>query len=57
MSAWKEMMETRIPPQATWMNPSTKTARIPFDALPRRKRKRQATSAHDCRNLAVEHLS
>ena len=33
------------------------TAKIPFDAPPKRKRNRRAKSVYPCRNLAVEHLS
>ena len=38
-------------------NSRTQTARIPFDAPLRRERRRRATSANACRNLAVEHIS
>ena len=38
-------------------NSRTKTATIPFDAAPKRKRRRCKKPAHPSRNLAVEHLS
>jgi hypothetical protein len=38
------------------MKSKTQTAQIPFDAMPKRKRRRPRTPSHPSRSLAVEHV-